>query len=82
MYKTEAQMKITDIIRGELLEYIYSDDAIEDAGHIKTILCELDAIDLRFKDLEKENDDLRKHINLIRLKEKKDPTEGIKLFDE
>ena len=68
MYETKAQMKITDIIRGELMDFIYSDDSIEDANHVSKILNELELIDLRFRDIEKECDELRRRNVTLSLK--------------
>lgn len=55
-----GQARMTDVIREELMTYIYSDDNLEDAYHLITIFKELEGIDIRFRDLDDEVRDLRK----------------------
>ena len=57
-----AQVKFTDIIRKHLFEYIYSDDSVEDACHIKEILNTLDVIDEKFTDLDEEMREKRREM--------------------
>ena len=64
------QMKFTDIIREHLFDYIYSDDSVEDANHIKEILNTLDAIDAKFTETIEELRDVRRDAIKIKMEVK------------
>lgn len=66
-----AQVKMTDVIREELMDFIYSDDSVEDANHLRVILSELEMIDLRFADVDKEMNELRHRIAKLSLEAKR-----------
>ena len=56
----DVQVKMTDIVRSELMDFIYSDESTEDAYHLQAIFKQLEAIDIRFADLDEEMKDLRR----------------------
>lgn len=58
--ENNAQVKLTDRIREALMNYLYSEDSLEDAAYVETILLACREIDVRFKDLEDEIRELRR----------------------
>lgn len=44
-------VKLTDLIRADLMDYIYSDNLVEDANYLYTILSNLTAIDMELDSL-------------------------------
>ena len=83
----DAQMKLTDLVRGEIMGYLYSEDALEDAQHLEKVFNYLSQIDAKFKDVDEELREKRRKIIQLELEVRKavcdgyKPTEGIKLFD-
>ena len=65
-----AQVKMTDVIREELMDFIYSDDSVEDANHLQVIFNELELIDMCFSDIDKEMNELRHRIAKLSLEAK------------
>lgn len=83
----DAQMKLTDLVRGEIMGYLYSDDCLEDAQHLEKVFNYLSQIDAKFNDVDEELKEKRRKIIQLELEVRKaacdgyQPTEGIKLFD-
>lgn len=83
----DAQMKLTDLVRGEIMGYLYSDDFLEDAQHLEKVFNYLSQIDAKFNDVDEELKEKRRKIIQLELEVRKaacdgyQPTEGIKLFD-
>ena len=56
----DAQVKMTDIVRSELMDFVYSEESVEDAYHLQAIFKQLEAIDIRFSDIDEEMKELRR----------------------
>lgn len=84
----DAQVRLTDLVREEIMNYIYSEDILEDAEHLEKVFNYLSQIDAKFKDVDEELKEKRRKIIQLQMEVRKaacngyDPTEGIKLFDE
>lgn len=50
--KCKDEMKYSDQIKEHLMDYIYSDDSVEDADHLESIFHLLSLMDIQIRDLE------------------------------
>lgn len=85
---TDVQARFTDIVRETLMEYIYSDDNLEKAGHLEKIFKTLSEIDEKFRGVDEELKNKRRQIVKLQMEVRKAacegyrPTDGLNLFAE
>ena len=66
-----AQVKMTDLIRGAFMQFVWEDDDVECANLVQKILNELTTIDLRFEEAKRDKEREREH-SLRYFREKRD----------
>lgn len=84
----DVQANLTDVIREEIVEFLHSEDCLDEARHLEKVFNYLSLIDEKFRDIDEELKERRRKIVDLQVELGKaaqsamaDHTEGIKLFD-